>query len=498
MTRPASSYSDSSPPPPKSFLTNAAALVAAAAFSQVISFAAMLVVARLYGPFEVGVFGLFNAAFTLAVLAASWRYEVAVVTVETDDEANDIALFIIVAGLASATVASIALLLIEMLPGGAGISSSLRRALIGLPLSLVLASAILAGTNICIRERRFGRVALHQIVLTVVTAAAQILLADVEMPGSRLVVGFLLGQFVGLAVLVSPLTRALARSARMPGLAERLIVVARRHSGHFFYTVPYSLVAQFYYQLPLMLLGVMFSTKEVGFFSLAFRTTFTPITLIPTALAQVFFPEMARDKDRLGHWEARLLTLLVALGIGLAPAVAALIVIGPDIYAVVLGEGWRHAGLFAQLMIFANLMNGLATGYDRIYFVLHRQSTALAVISSIVAVSVLFMLAAEWLGGGPAWLVGGWSAGHLVLALAWMITIYQIAGFSLRALLGRWAVIAATTAALAVGMMLSARALQGEALAVLVVLAVAVAYCIAAILTLRPLKMLVARGGGLN
>src|SRR5688500_16204135 len=85
--------------------TSTAVIAGTAVVAQVASFVGTLVNARLYGPFEVGLFGLFNVVFTFAVFAASWRYELAIVTTDKDDDADDIALFVFACGLVSALLA---------------------------------------------------------------------------------------------------------------------------------------------------------------------------------------------------------------------------------------------------------------------------------------------------------------------------------------------------------------------------------------------------------
>lgn len=476
-----------------SFLGSTAALIAAAVASQAISFGGTLVTARLYGPAEVGMFGLFNVAFTLAVFAASWRYELAIVTVDDDDEADDVSLFVVLAGVASALLAAAILLFLEAVPDGGGLSPTLRRSLVALPLSLVLASLILAGTNLCVRQRRFARFAAQQVLLAVITVAVQIALADTQPPVGGLVVGFIAGQFAAVLLLAPVLGPALAAGWRRASLGRRMRRVAGEHRAHFLYTVPFSALTQLYYQVPLMVLAGLFGPKEVGFYSLAFRTTYTPIGLIPSAVAQVLFPEMARDRDRIGRWEPRLLGLLVALGVILAPFAAVLLIFGPELYAVALGERWREAGLFAQIMIVPNLLNGLASGYDRVYFVLQRQRTALIVVGIVCAFSALLMIAADQVGGTPAWLVGAWAAGHLVMALAWMATIYRIAGFSLRALGLRWGLVMAVLATLAVLLWFGRGVADGDVASVAIVSAAAAAYAIVMWRAARPLRALLKR-----
>jgi len=222
-------------PVPRSFLGNAVALVVAALASQAINFGGSLVTARLYGPAEIGVFGLFTVAFTLAAFAASWSFEI---TVDTDEEANEVAVFIVAAATLSAILVTAALILIELLPEVAAPSLAFRRALLPLPLALLFAGATAAGTNLAVRRRKFGRVSICRVATAVSTAAAQIGFFLTDMPASQLAAGFVVGQAAGLLVLSSGLLGATGAVDIRNSAMTVLWRIARLHQRHFFYTPP--------------------------------------------------------------------------------------------------------------------------------------------------------------------------------------------------------------------------------------------------------------------
>lgn len=476
-----------------SYLGRTVLLAGAAVIGQLVGFGGALINARLYGPQEVGVFGLFNAVLGFAVLAASWRYELVIVTVDDEEQAGDAALFVAVMGVLSALMATAVLLAMAALPHILEISVPLRHALNALPPSLLFAGIILAGTNLCIRQRRFRRVAGQQIVLTLLTVGAQIALADTGVPGGGLIAGFIIGQVGATCVLFYPFFPIVAARLRRPRVARRLWHVAHDHRGHLYYTVPYSLMTQLFYQGPLLVLNALFGTREVGLFSLAFRTTTTPLGLVPNALAQVFFPEMARDRANLAAWGPRLLALLLGLGVLLAAPVAAVLVYGPDLYAFALGDRWREAGLFAQILVLPNLMLMLANGYDRIYFVLQRQRAALFVTTAACMLGAMLMFGGGRIGGTAAWLAGGWAGGALGLAALWMGTIYRISGFSLVGLFGRWSVIFAVVAGFAAALMLGPRVAAGEMWPVAILMIFLGAYVMLLLRVTAPLREVLRR-----
>jgi O-antigen/teichoic acid export membrane protein len=420
-----------------SILRSAAALGIASVASQATNFVFMVLIGRIYGPVEVGLFGIFNVVFTFAAFTASWRYELAIVTLEDDQQADDLVLFVMAAGCASGLIATLVVVLIAVWPWGLPVSADLAKTLVLLPVTLVLASAILAGTNLCTRQGHFGRVALQQVVLALLAGAMPIVVHRLEMPTNRLVAGFALGQAGALLVLLAPLSAALKRSLIRSERMMRLRRVAAQNRAHFYYTVPYSLATQIYYQGPLIFLGLCFGAREVGLFSLAYRTTSTPFNLIPASLAQVFFPEMARDRSRLARWEPKLLSLMVALGLLLAPITAILLIWGPAIYAFVLGQEWRDAGVYVQVLALASLMTGLASGYDRLYFVQHKQAMALVLTLAALISSALLMVTMYYAHATAEWMVAGWSIVQFGLSVGWTMTIYRITGFSISPLVLR-------------------------------------------------------------
>ena len=436
----------------RAFVASTIVLAIAAVVSQAINFVGMLVVARLYGPSEVGMFGLFGVVFTFAAFAASWRYELAIVTVSEEIEAEDVAIFVVSAGLASALVSLAALVGLSLLPTRPSISDQFLAALWWLPLSLVFTGLTLAGSSWSMRHSHVGLLALQQMAQPLVATMMQVLFARIGFGsgGGGLVAGFVIGQVVSASIVAIPLCLPLVRACWRPHLASRLLVVTRLHRAHFLYTIPYSLLTQLYYQAPMIVLGVLFGPRDVGFFSLAFRTTSTPISVVPHAAAQMFFPGMARDRDRLDIWEPKLGALLVALGFVLAPVAAALIVAGPDLFAAMFGAPWRTAGLFVQILIVSTLLNGLVSGYDRIYFVLGRQKTALKITAAVALLSAFLMLTFETIFETSTAVVAAWSLAHVVLAIAWTSTAYRLAGFSLFGLFRVWAAVLGTIGLVAV------------------------------------------------
>jgi len=92
-----------------------------------------------------------------------------------------------------------------------------------------------------------------------------------------------------------------------------------------------------------------FSPIVVGFYSLGFMVLQMPMSLIGGAIAQVFFQRAseARSDDTLSLLVENVFRLLVMIGIF---PILAMMLAGSDLFAVIFGEIWVEAGLYAQIL----------------------------------------------------------------------------------------------------------------------------------------------------
>lgn len=132
------------------------------------------------------------------------------------------------------------------------------------------------------------------------------------------------------------------------------------------------------WQLPAFLLAAFFSPVVVGFYSLSFMVLQLPMSLIGSSIAQVFFQRAAeaRSDGTLSHLVENVFRLLIMIGIF---PILTVTIIGPDLFAVVFGENWTEAGVYAQILSVWAFVWFISSPLSTIWAVLEKQTFGMRV-----------------------------------------------------------------------------------------------------------------------
>ena len=184
------------------------------------------------------------------------------------------------------------------------------------------------------------------------------------------------GQSVATAVLGGQIWRddkeVFMKSIRLHAMREGI----KRHKKFPIYDTWSALLNTASWQLPTFLLASFFSTTVVGYYALGFRILKLPMSLIGTAIAQVFFQRAAeaKAKGKLAPLVENTFRQLVTLS--LFPMVM-LAIIGRDLYVVVFGSDWAEAGVYTQILSIWIFFWFISSPLTTLFRVLEKQEFAL-------------------------------------------------------------------------------------------------------------------------
>jgi lipopolysaccharide exporter len=361
-------------------------LLSGSAVALSVSYFAQPVLTRLYTPQAFGLADYFIGVMTVLITVASFRYEDALMTPESRQEAADVwwlclLLTVVVSGVLLA----------------AGFFRHQIAAVVGselfAPFVWLIGPALLImrvsrlGDLWLARERRFR-------VVSAGDAANKLSMTAIRLGTSPHAAGGLIGGFVaGHLVSAVTYTTTILRRRLLPAPsgAAAFRRTAQRYRRYPAFSMPSALLNAIVARLPILLLPVFFTFDVVGQFGRAFIVLAVPLGVVGGAVAQVFFVASAeaRRESRLSLLTSDVHARLVFLG--LFPT-ATLMIAGPDLFAFVLGEPWRDAGIYVRLIGPWLYLGGIAAPLTRIFDVLEKQRADLVTSGFMFALLLIAMI----------------------------------------------------------------------------------------------------------
>lgn len=365
---------------------SAGTLAAITAIGQGVLVALSPLITRLYTPEAFGVYASFSALVLVLGAGSSLRYNVGITLPSDEAAASELmglsfgfTLFftLVLAAVLFAATATCQ----RLLPPGFNTTQ----------LWLLLAGVLAAGLTETLsfgamRSRRFSSLALSRVVqsaglgglqaLAAAGASCGLLLADVLArtiaAGCLLISTNVIGRLRSLS-LPSVVARA-AKDSRFPGIM-----------------LPASMLNILALQIPFLVLPLCFGSSSAGQYFLGYRVLILPISVVGTAVSQVYFSEAGaaqRTGREFGAITGNLAVALVAL---YAPIYLSILAAGPELFALAFGPAWREAGCYAQVLAPMSLVWATASPLGAALIVGNRlkESLAYTFLELVVKISAI-------------------------------------------------------------------------------------------------------------
>lgn len=330
------------------FVRAVGTLVSAGVIGQAILLAVLPIVTRLYEPADFGLFAVFAAILALALVASSFRYELAIPLPRSHGNAFSLLLLALLLNAVTAVC-----LAAVVLPWGAELSRALNSPGLEVMLWLLPFSVLGAGTYRAlrlwaVRHQDFAGLARTSIAQALANAASQVGCGLLGLGGAGLAISHVIGQSAGASRLARGM-RPRFRSARR-GQIARIRHLAARHSRFPKFDVAAAFINTLSVQLPNLLLPALFSPLIAGYYLFAERVLGTPLSLLAQSVGQVLYAQSRKAME-----EQRLTAVTIRVLGGLCLLVVLPVVVmffaGETLFALIFGESWRMAGLFASWLM---------------------------------------------------------------------------------------------------------------------------------------------------
>jgi O-antigen/teichoic acid export membrane protein len=415
---------------PQGRFARAVSLVAGGtAIAQLLGALVTPILTRLIPADAFGVLASYVATLVMLQTIVGLRYEMAIPLAKTDRDAVVMLLVTLTAVVACTVLTLLAAAALAIGAFRFELTEKLGVILWLLPVGVVLAGVYQALRYWGVRSRAYRDIAATTLAQGFGRSLTQLGSGIAHFGAIGLVVGEIVGQSAGIIRLARP---ALQRARPFLGgitLAE-LWAVARANKSFPLLTGPASFLNQAGRQVPTLLVASLYGAQVAGWYYVTQRLLGMPLQIIGNAMGQVFLGEAAHlakeDPHKLErHFDRIARKLLLA---GCVPALA-IVAIGPWATELVLGNGWREAGVYLQWMALSFLLKFSFDGLINMAMV-GRNDYALAwsilrlalACGALAASHQLDLSAAAAMG----WLGAAFSVAYLLKLWMWKSAVRQL------------------------------------------------------------------------
>lgn len=360
-----------------SFASDVLTLVGGTTFAQIVTILASPVLTRLYTPEEFGTWALLISITTIIGIIACMRYEFSIMLPESDSEAVNLlglslSIVLIITAISTLPIYFFKDAIVLMLN-----APQLEDYVWLIPVFIFVNGIFQALNYWNSRTRHFKRLSFAQVSRSLSTTGIQIASGLVKYPLSGgLIIGSLIGYVVSTMTLGGQIWRDDHKFIRSNLHPRKFVQGLKRYKKFPLIDTWSALLNSISWQLPTFLLAFYFSPMVVGFYSIGFRILQMPMSFIGTSLGQVFFQRasVANSEGGLETLVETVFKLLVI--IGLFP-ILTLTFVGSDVFAVIFGNSWAEAGVYAQILSIWAFIWFISNPLSSIYVVMEKQQFGL-------------------------------------------------------------------------------------------------------------------------
>ncbi len=311
--------------------------------AQAVSFGALYFLAKMYSPAQFGSLEIFVKLAGIGTVIAGLRYELAIVAVDEETEAEDIVrLSLWLNFLISTILFLVVLCLKESIASLFNISQP--NILYFVPLAIWLmgsAETLVSWGN---RQRKYKTISNNRVLSSVSGTSYKLLHPFIKIAGNGLVIGQVLSQIIAFFHLLFIYPIKILNTTK-----SDLINLAKKHKSFSLYSTPAAFLNILATSMPVFMIAAFDGQDATGYFANAFKLSYLPMSMIAMALGQVFFERNARLKNDKAQTAAMSHQLFDTMfWVALIPVVV-LTVWGDQIALLLLGEEWAEAGIYIKI-----------------------------------------------------------------------------------------------------------------------------------------------------
>lgn len=401
-------------------LGGAVPVIFGTSFAQILIIVVSPIIARIYTPEDMGVFGIFSAWFAIMASFITLRYEDTIPISRSLGEAHALKRLSVIFTI----ILSLGWLIVLLIVDVARPEGLTHWVMWLLPVGTLAAGYYAVYNGLAIRKQNYAAIGRA----TATKGWGQVLtqlFTPLIYPGPLgLVIGRIMERAAGIITLRKRvrLTSDELKDEEIPPLRS----VAGKYVNFARFASPATLINTVGSQVIPLLLGGYYGLVVLGIFMMANRILVTPIQMLATAVSQTFFGDMseAYRSDPTSMKKKYIETSLVLLGI------STIMALGVGLFAVpvlpwVFGSQWIEIGHYAVALIPMYAMLMVTLPLRQTFLVLDKQRAMLILDVMLLVLGVLGIVVPWSLGYGPLVAVLICSLGQMLSGMCMWLVLYR-------------------------------------------------------------------------
>ncbi len=378
----------------KVYYRNFLTMLSGNTMSQVIPFVVAPILSRIFSPEEFAVLANFMAIVSVIGIISTGRLELAVPIPVEQKKAQDIVFtgFVItlLLGILSILIPLFAYQIGEMYN-----DSQLPKYLWLVPLAVISFGLLGLTSNWNLRHERFHLLSLGKIIQSVVNNGLAALLGYIGWGIDGLIISWLLSQYVNILILLIGVNRKvyykdygiLTLKTTLKEYKDFPLI----NSLHAFSDI---FITQF---LLYWIISTYFGFLELGLFAMMNKYVKAPIVLISSSVSQLFYVEAGKAINK-GESLVPIIKKTIRTSVLFAiPFTIILLLAGPIVFKLYLGEKWEIAGVYAQCLAPMLFLYFILSPISGLPILLNKQKKAFVFTLFGYSLTVIALFVGVWL-----------------------------------------------------------------------------------------------------
>ena len=356
--------------PKSEFSRNVLTLMTGTTIAQAIPIAISPILTRIYSPEDFGMLALFLALFSILSTIATGRYELAIMSPESDDEAKDIVFLSILVAIFVFFISTILIWFFDVEIAILLGNSEIKNWLYFIPFT-VLSFGVYQSIDYWLnRQKKYRGMSENKLIQVGSVSILQLIIGVFSKSG--LILGSISGWAVSMFFVFNR-SKIKYSDFRLKESEKALL----KYKDYPLFQAPSSVLNSIAEQSPVIFISRAFLESTVGFFSLVLKTLNAPVALISKSIGQVYFQKISEHANSSPHLLlSDIYSVAFKLSILSVLLFSPIVFFGPELFSIIFGSEWIEAGLYAQILVYSIAIKFVVSPLSTIFLAIDRIKVA--------------------------------------------------------------------------------------------------------------------------